>query len=96
MAQIQFEPRDFSYNEGPWGTLRLQKAMAAYITRHFHPKQPINIEDLIIANGVTSLCEMLAFAICDEGDGILLSRPIYQAFKGDFGTKAKSVTVLGP
>lgn len=69
----------------------MRKAMAAYINRHFHPKDEINIDHLFFANGVTALCEMIAFSICDAGDGVLFSRPIYQAFQHDFATKAKFV-----
>ena len=63
--------------------------MAKHINRHFKPQRPIETSRLLFANGVTSLCEMLGFSICDEGDAILLSKPIYQAFKSDFGTRAK-------
>jgi len=65
--------------------------MASHINRHFHPYKDVNPDHLLFANGVTSLCEMLGFSICDPGDAILLSRPIYQAFKGDFGSKAQWV-----
>ena len=63
--------------------------MARHINRLFNPSLAVDPEQILFANGVTSLCEMLGFAICDEGDSVLLSRPIYQAFKSDFGTKAK-------
>lgn len=89
--KIHFEPKDFTYSNGPTGGLRLRKAMAAYITRYFHPINEIGIDHLLFANGVTALCEMIAFSICDAGEGFLFSRPIYQAFKHDFGIKAKCV-----
>lgn len=63
--------------------------MAKHMTRHFHPLHPFEPNNFVFANGVTALCEMLGFSIFDEGDAILLSRPIYQAFTVDFGTKAK-------
>ena len=63
--------------------------MANYINHHFKPLKPIDHDKLLFASGVTSLCEMLGFSICDEADAILLSRPIYQAFKFDFDAKAK-------
>lgn len=62
--------------------------MAAHINHFLHPSTPIDASNLIFANGVTSLCEMLGFSICAPGDGILMSRPIYQAFQIDFGAKA--------
>lgn len=70
--------------------------MAKHMTRYFKAVRPVDPEDLIFANGVTSLCEMLGFTIFDEGDGILLSQPIYQAFPIDFGAKAKARSVKVP
>ena len=49
----------------------------------------IDPAQLLFATGVTSLCEMLGFSVCDEGNAVLLSKPMYQAFKSDFGTKAR-------
>jgi len=83
------ETKDFSYGHGAWASPRLRKAMAKHMTRHFHPLQPFDPKSFVFANGVTALCEMLGYSIFDEGDAILLSRPIYQAFRPDFGTKAK-------
>ena len=59
------------------------------MTRTFRAVEKVDPEDLIFANGVTSLCEMLGFTIFDPGDGLLLPQPIYQAFPIDFGAKAK-------
>ena len=70
--------------------------MAKYIDRHFHSVEPVNPECLLFANGVTSLCEMLGFSLCNEGDGILFSRPIYQAFANDFTIRAKYVVLSLP
>lgn len=63
--------------------------MTKHINRLFHPLIPVEADQILFANGVTSLCEMLGFTIFDEGDAVLLSKPIYQAFQLDFGTKAK-------
>lgn len=82
------DARDFSYGEGPWGSTRLRKTMSDHMNRNFLPVRPIDAERLTFANGVTSLLEMLGFALGDAGDVVLLSRPIYQAFKIDFGAKA--------
>lgn len=59
------------------------------MNRHFHPFTPIDPDQLIFASGVTSLCDLLGFSICDPGDALLFSRPCYQAFVADFGSKAK-------
>jgi 1-aminocyclopropane-1-carboxylate synthase len=81
-------PNLFSYDQGAWGSSRLRAAFAEHITRHFHPVEVIDPNNLLVANGCMSLCEMLGFSIFSPGDGILLSRPCYQAFESDFGTRA--------
>lgn len=67
--------------------------MARHINRKFHPRRAVEADELLFASGVTSLCELLGISIGDAGDVVLLSRPCYQAFEGDFGTKAKSGTI---
>ncbi|KAJ9635156.1 hypothetical protein H2201_003310 [Coniosporium apollinis] len=85
---IHLSGKNFSYGEGPWGTKRLRRAMTAHMTKYFHPHHPLHEDDLLFANGCTSLMEMLGFSLMDPGDGILLTRPCYIAFALDFGTKA--------
>lgn len=92
--EFNFTARNFSYGEGPWGTKRLREAMARHMNLNFKPAVEINEENILLANGVTSACELLGFTIAEPGDGILMSMPIYQAFSSDFGTKAK-VRVVG-
>ena len=67
----------------------LRKAIAKHMTRYFNAIHPVDPEHLLVANGVTSLCEMLGFTLFDPGNGLLLPQPIYQAFPIDFGAKAK-------
>jgi 1-aminocyclopropane-1-carboxylate synthase len=81
-------PNLFSYDQGAWGSIRLRAAFANHLNRYFHPVEALSPDDLIVANGCMSLCEMLGFSISSPGDGILLSRPCYAAFESDFGTRA--------
>lgn len=91
--KVRFDDRDFSYGEGPWGSGRLRSAMAKHMNKHFNPIQPVEASDILFSNGVTSLCEQLGFSIAEAGDGIMFTRPIYQAFQSDFGTRAKITPV---
>lgn len=81
-------PNMFSYDQGAWGSSRIRAALARHITRYFHPVEEVNPDNLLVANGCMALCEMLGFSMFSPGDGILLSRPCYQAFESDFGTRA--------
>lgn len=97
-ARRTFEctPQTFTYGEGPWGTKRLRQAMAKHMNKHFCPVNEIQADEILFANGVTSICEMLGFTIAEPGDGILIGQPIYQAFRADFGTRANVKLVFAP
>lgn len=88
---FHLNPPDMTYGTGPWGSPRLRNAMVKHLDRHFHPFRPFDAEHLLFASGITAISEMLGFTICDEGDAVLFSRPCYQAFVADFGTKARFV-----
>ncbi|RMX88152.1 hypothetical protein D0868_14866 [Hortaea werneckii] len=90
---VALNNNQLSYGEGPWGTPRLRRAMAHHMNKRFHPYIPIQPDDLLFANGVSTICELLGFSLASPGDAILMSSPIYQAFAVDFGTKAKVSTV---
>src|SRR5262249_19102262 len=64
-------------------------AMTYLIFRCFHSYEPIDPENIVFANGCTSLCDLIGQTIAEEGDGILISQPCYQAFQRDFGARAK-------
>lgn len=88
-SRIITTPKTFTYGEWAWGSSRLRHAMAAHMTRSFSPANPVNASNILFANGITSICELLAFTIAEPGDGILLPRPVYQTFVSDFGTKGQ-------
>jgi 1-aminocyclopropane-1-carboxylate synthase len=70
--------------------------MASHLNDYFSPWKgsPITSEHVSFTAGVTGLNEMVAFNLTDEGDGILLGRPIYGSFYGDLATKSKLVFSL--
>ncbi len=66
------------------GGLRFRESMARHINRYFAPISPVTVDNVVCANGVTATCSMLAFALADQGDGILLMRPIYGKMENDW------------
>ena len=88
------DPLDLSYGSGPWGSERLRKAMAKFMNKTFKPYEVIDADDILFSNGITGMAEMLGFTLGDPGDGVLFSRPIYQAFQVDFGYKALYVNLI--
>ncbi|KAK6007377.1 hypothetical protein QM012_004191 [Aureobasidium pullulans] len=95
-SKIQTTPTTFNYGEGPWGSKRLRTAMANHMNKYFHPFSDIHPDELVFANGITSLCESFGYAAGSSGDGILISRPSYQAFPANFGAKAGLKCVFVP
>jgi 1-aminocyclopropane-1-carboxylate synthase len=63
--------------------------MGKFMTKHLKAREPVNPDDILFATGCTSLCDMLGTILFEAGDGILLSRPIYQAFQRDFKLRSK-------
>ena len=80
-----------TYGEGAIGSSRLRRAMAVHINDYFKPIQPVLREQITFSSGVTAINEMYGWSIGDEGDGILLSSPIYGAFENDLTTKARYI-----
>jgi 1-aminocyclopropane-1-carboxylate synthase len=87
--QVKFVGADVDYGAGPWGSERIRKAMAKHMNKHFNPLKPVDPEHLLFSTGCTSICNMLGHSLFEPGEGLLLSRPIYQAFQTDFGLQAE-------
>ncbi|KAL1297239.1 hypothetical protein AAFC00_004800 [Neodothiora populina] len=86
----------FTYGSGPWGSERLRIAMARHMTKYFRSVNPIVPDDILFANGLTSICELLGWNLCQPGEGILFPTPVYQAFATDFGAKAEVKCIFTP
>lgn len=93
---FQAKPEFFSYNEGAWGPDRLRRGLARHMNKYFKPLQEIQPDQLLVANGCMSLCELIGFSLCSEGDGVLFPSPVYAAFQSDFSTKAGVKCVYTP
>lgn len=69
------------------GSDGLLKAVAGFINHHFHPSAPILPSHVLVTNGVTPLLDFLPFAICDPGDGIMYTTPVYGMFPHDMNSR---------
>ncbi|EGX92358.1 aspartate aminotransferase, putative [Cordyceps militaris CM01] len=82
---VTFEVNDFNYGT----TDRFPRALAAHLTEYLHPFLPIEPEHIRATSSCTALHDMLAWAVADPGDAILLNRPIYGRFELDFTNREK-------
>lgn len=83
-----------TYSTGPRGSRRLRCAAASFLSEQFHSLESITAEDIIITPGLASAIDALSWAICNEGDGILIPRPLYNGFNVDIINRS-NVQVVG-
>jgi aspartate/methionine/tyrosine aminotransferase len=85
-----------TYGFGPKGSPRLRQGLAALLNSNFQPREPVRYEDILILPGVTAVIDSLAWAICNEGEGIIIPQPFYGGFAVDMATRARGVFVPAP
>lgn len=83
-----------TYSTGPRGSRRLRRAAAALLTEQFHAQTPITYDNILVTPGLASAIDGITFAICDEGDGILIPQPLYNGFNFDVLNRS-NVRVVG-
>ncbi|KAL4811159.1 pyridoxal phosphate-dependent transferase [Aspergillus unguis] len=65
----------------------LPVATAAHLNKYFAPRTPIKPQNIVKVGGVTAAGNMLSFALAEQGDGVLVSRPVYGRFELDYGVQ---------
>mmetsp|Transcript_12748 Transcript_12748/g.46629 ORF Transcript_12748/g.46629 Transcript_12748/m.46629 type:complete len:419 (-) Transcript_12748:606-1862(-) len=72
------------------GPPEFRRALLTCLNSVVYPKASRKLEDghLWVANGVTTLLEGLAFALCDDGDAVLVPAPFYNGFTMDLCLRA--------
>jgi 1-aminocyclopropane-1-carboxylate synthase len=88
--KVLLKGEDLDYGAGPWGSVRLRSNMAKFMTKYLKARAPVNPDNVLFATGCTSIFDMLGEVLFEPGEGILLSRPIYQAFQRDFKLRARN------
>lgn len=86
-GRLVLEPRDLTYADGFFASHRVLQAISdlyntvpdGFYTKDnwSPPLTKVEPDHLIIGNGATEIIEVVAWALCDPGDGVLLSTPYY-------------------
>lgn len=86
ILQVKFTTNSVCY--GSWATEHpLPAAAAAHLNRYFNPLTPVEPEMVVKVNGCSAAGNMLAYALAEPGDGVLVSRPVYGRFELDYGVQ---------
>ncbi|TVY17748.1 putative aminotransferase aclI [Lachnellula arida] len=81
----EFDAKELSYSHGIGGSLSLLSAFSSFFNQFFHSRIHITPEHVTTFAGASTCLDSLLYAICDEGDGILLPSP----FWGGYGAFSK-------
>ncbi|KAJ6256713.1 hypothetical protein Dda_8579 [Drechslerella dactyloides] len=87
--KVNATPFALTYGEGPGGSTALRKSLATFYNRHFNPAFEIKPDDIYTACGVSGTLDILVHAIADEGEAVMIGRPIYTGFQHDLFQRSK-------
>ncbi|KAJ5197916.1 uncharacterized protein N7498_007033 [Penicillium cinerascens] len=92
-TKLELPAKYLTYNDGGGGSTRLRSAVSQFLNRHLHPVKPLEADQLVITNGVSSAIGHVSWAFADPGEGILLGRPYYGTFIPDLSQRPQSTVV---
>ncbi|KAL9108390.1 MAG: hypothetical protein Q9227_006850 [Pyrenula ochraceoflavens] len=75
------------------GSKHLKSALARYLNNILEPQQSIESGTVVVLSGVSNVVNTVAFCICNEGEGILIGRPLYVGFISDLAAVSRVVPV---
>lgn len=81
--------RMLTYGDGSIGSNDLRKNLAQFMNKHFRPRTVIELEHVAILNGVSAILDDVCYCLCDEGESLLLGRPLYVGFISDFENRSR-------
>ncbi|KAH0490129.1 hypothetical protein TgHK011_001612 [Trichoderma gracile] len=70
-----------SYASGLGGTSELLGSLSVFFNHFFSPRTPVRPEHIVTGTGCSSVLDTLINDICDEGDGLLVTAPMWGSFQ---------------
>jgi 1-aminocyclopropane-1-carboxylate synthase len=74
-------------NPGPPGLI--PALVELYNSNPFNPVVPVEKEHIYLTAGCTALLDQLFWNFCDEGEGVLIGKPLYGGFANDLKARGK-------
>ncbi|KAI5808589.1 pyridoxal phosphate-dependent transferase [Peziza echinospora] len=93
MNKVKLDTKVLTYGDAAIGSTRLRTNLASFFNDYFHPFEQVKVEEIIVSTGVSSIVDQVAWATCNEGDGVLVSRPVYSGFAIDVSARSRAVLV---
>ncbi|KAH7393513.1 pyridoxal phosphate-dependent transferase [Cadophora sp. MPI-SDFR-AT-0126] len=85
--------KHLTYGTGPLGSIRLRTTLSSLFTTHFHSLKPISPSQILPYSSISALTDALTWSICNEGEGILIPRPLYTGFRVDIPQRSRGIIV---
>ena len=93
-ANLHITPDLLGYGVVATGPPALLPALLRlYNSPPFHAAVPVTAEHLAFSAGCSGLLENLFWSLCDEGDGVLIGKPLYGGFENDLHARAKATLI---
>lgn len=70
----------FAYGDSPSGSYHLRRSLASFFNERFAPITPVEQTQIIVTSGCSGVIDQLSWVLADEGEGILIQRPLYGGF----------------
>ena len=92
MSKLDVDPvRHLTYGTGPKGSKRLRAALASFLQSNFRARDEVKPSEIVILAGVGSTVDSMTWALCDEGEGVIIPRPLYTGFRVDVPGRNRAV-----
>jgi hypothetical protein len=89
-TNLKIKPQMFGYSGADDGPPSLVPGLISlYNSDPFNPVVPVQAKHLHLAGGCTALLDQCFWSLLDEGEGVLIGRPLYGGFIGDMSVRSK-------
>ncbi|WP_262059337.1 aminotransferase class I/II-fold pyridoxal phosphate-dependent enzyme [Streptomyces sp. STR69] len=91
-------PRPLTARDTRYAPLYGTPELRAHLARHLTGpgERPVDPEDLVVVAGATAALDVVATALCDPGEAIVVPTPCYGAFDTDLGGRSGARLLLAP
>ncbi|WOX11060.1 aminotransferase class I/II-fold pyridoxal phosphate-dependent enzyme [Streptomyces sp. N50] len=91
-------PRPLTARDTRYAPLYGTPELRAHLARHLTVpgERPVDPEDLVVVAGATAALDVVATALCDPGEAIVVPTPCYGAFDTDLGGRSGARLLLAP